>query len=158
MPKAELESLVEKGLKELAFEDTYLVEVKHSGKKIEIYLDSDEGVGFSTCQKLSRWMELHLDKAGTFGDNYTLEVSSAGIGNPLKLLRQYPKNIGRVLDVRYGESGHAKGVLTGVSDEGMISVEFEKVVKENNKNKKVKVTEVIKFEDIIESRIKISFN
>jgi len=157
MPKADVETLVGKGLEELAFADTYLVEVRLSGKKIEVYLDSDGGISFSTCQKLSRWLEAQLDKSGDFGDSYTLEVSSAGIGNPLRLLRQYPKNIGRIIDIKYGEEGQVRGVLTEVRD-NIIVVETEQVVRENNKNKKVKVQEEVKFEDIIESRIKISFN
>ena len=157
MPKAEIETLVGKGLEELAFSDTYLVDAKLSGKKIEVYLDSDGGISFATCQKLSRWLEAQLDKSGTYGDNYVLEVSSAGIGNPLRMLRQYPKNIGRIIDIKYGEEGHVRGVLTEVRD-NIIVVEKEKVIRENNKNKKIKVKEEIKFEDIIESRIKISFN
>jgi len=157
MQHSEVDKLVNKGLSELGFEDTYLIETRIKGNKIEIFLDSDDGVNFLKCQKLSRWMEAIFDEKKTFGENYILEVSSAGVGSPLRLLRQYPKNIGRIIDIKYGDGRNVRGVLKGVNN-ALISVEYESKVKEGKKNKKVILTEEIKFEDIIESKIKISFN
>lgn len=157
MHNSEIEKLVEKGLAELEFTDTYLVDLKIKNNKIEVFLDSDDGVSFLKCQKLSRWLEAIFDEKKTFGEMYTLEVSSAGVGSPLKLLRQYAKNIGRIIDIKYGDSKSAKGTLTRVEG-NLIFVEYEIKVKEGKKNKKVIVTDEIKFEDIIESKIKISFN
>ncbi|MBK8347725.1 MAG: hypothetical protein IPL08_08840 [Saprospiraceae bacterium] len=157
MHQSEVDKWVEKGLAELGFADTYLVDTKIKNNKIEIFLDSDEGVNFLKCQKLSRFIEAILDESKVFGEAYTLEVSSAGVGSSLKLLRQYPKNIGRIIDVKYGDGKNAKGLLKKVED-NIIFVEYETKVKEGKKNKKVMVTDEIKFEDIIESKIKISFN
>ena len=157
MQHSEVDKLVEKGLLELGFEDTYLIEARIKSNKVEIFLDSDEGVNFLKCQKLSRWLEVIFDEKKTFGENYILEVSSAGVGSPLRLLRQYPKNIGRIIDIKYGDGKNVRGLLKEVNN-NLISVEYETKVKEGKKNKKVIVTEVIKFEDIIESKIKISFN
>lgn len=157
MQHSEVDKLVGKGLSELGFEDTYLIETRIKGNKIEIFLDSDEGVNFLKCQKLSRWLEVIFDEKKTFGENYILEVSSAGVGSPLRLLRQYPKNIGRIIDIKYEDGKNVRGLLKEVNN-NLISVEYETKVKEGKKNKKVIVTEVIKFEDIIESKIKISFN
>lgn len=157
MHNSEIEKLIEKALIELEFPDTYLVDLKIKNNKIEIFLDSDEGVNFLKCQKLSRWLEAIFDEKKTFGEIYILEVSSAGVGSPLKMLKQYPKNIGRIIDIKYEGGKNAKGILKNV-DGNLISVEYEIKVKEGKKNKKVIVTDVIKFEDIIESKIKISFN
>lgn len=152
-----IEEIIETGIRELGFEDTYVVEVKVKGKKIEIFVDSDEGINLQKCQRLSRWIEATLDENSMFGDEYTLEVSSPGVGTPLKLQRQYPKNIGKTIEVKYGEGMHVKGTLTNVGPES-IEVSFETKVKEGKKTKKVMEIREIKFEDIIESRIKISFN
>ncbi len=157
MHNLEFEKLIESGLRELEFEDTYLVDLKIKNNKIEVYLDSDGGVSFLKCQKLSRWLEAILDENKVFGESYTLEVSSSGVGSPLKQLRQYPKNIGRIIDIKHSIDKNSKGTLTKV-EEDKIFVEYETKVKEGKKNKKVMVTDEIKFEDIIESKIKISFN
>ncbi len=157
MRHSEIDKLVEKGLGELDLSDTYLVDSRVNGNKIEVFLDSDDVVNFQKCQKLSRWLESILDDNKMFGESYTLEVSSAGVGSPLKLLRQYPKNVGRIIDIRYADNKSVRGLLTKVEN-NLLFVEFETKVKEGKKNKKVMVTEQIKFEDIIESKIKISFN
>jgi ribosome maturation factor RimP len=157
MHNSDLETLIEKGLTELAFTDTYLIDTKVKNNKIEIFLDCDTGIDFLKCQKLSRWLEAIFDENKVYGESYTLEVSSPGVGSPLKLLRQYPKNIGRIIDIKYGEGVHIKGLLKDVQGD-TIYVEHEVKVKEGKKNKKEIVTEPIKFEDIIESKVKISFN
>lgn len=157
MQPTEIDRLILQGLEELELSDMYLIECKIKGNKIEVFLDSDEGVSFLKCQKLSRWLESIFDDKKFFGDNYTLEVSSAGVGSPLKLLRQYPKNIGRIIEIKYGNGNTVKGTLSGVKDE-IVYVTFDTKVKEGKKNKKITITEQIDFKDIIESKIKISFN
>jgi len=157
MQLPEIDKLINQGLTEQNLSDMYLIECRIKGNKIEIFLDSDEGVSFLKCQKLSRWLEAIFDEKKTFGDNYVLEVSSAGIGSPLKFLRQYQKNIVRIIDIKYGTGNQVRGILSAVIDD-MIHVTYETKVKEGKKNKKITVTEQIKFNDIIESKIKISFN
>jgi ribosome maturation factor RimP len=152
-----ISELVNKGLESLDFKDTFLVESIITGKKIEIFLDSDDYVDFAKCKKLSRWLEAIFDEEKYFGESYILEVSSSGVGRPLKFLRQYNKNIGRIIDIKHSVDKRSKGTLVSV-EENVLSVEYEIKVKEGKKNKKVIMTDQIKFEDIIESKIKISFN
>ncbi len=152
-----LSELVNKGIENLDFNDTFLVECIINGKKIEIFLDSDEYVDFAKCKKLSRWLEAIFDEEKYFGESYILEVSSAGVGRPLKFLRQYKKNIGRLIDIKHSIDKRSKGTLVSV-EEDVLNVEYEIKVKEGKKNKIVSITDKIKFEDIIESKIKISFN
>lgn len=156
MEVSELFELATKGLRELSFEDTFVVRTKINNTKVEVFLDSDEFVDFYKCQKLSRWLEAIFDEKKYFGEKYTLEVSSAGVGSPLIFLRQYPKNIGRIIEVTTNAGDKVKGTLKDVKD-NHIFVVYEETVKEGKKNKKVIIEKEFLFEDILESKIKISF-
>lgn len=70
----------------LAAKDFFLVDIKLSlgGKKVEIFADSDTGIQIDECATISRKLEEHLDGSGLIPDNYTLEVSSPGMSNPLR--------------------------------------------------------------------------
>jgi ribosome maturation factor RimP len=157
MEAKELENLVVTALGELGFDDCFVVNIRIQLPKIEIFLDSDTEVSFLKCQKVSRWLEARFDESKVFGERYVLEVSSAGVGSPLVFTRQYVKNTGRLIDVKYGEDQRVKGKLTGIQDE-IITVEYETTVKEGKKNKKVNIKENIALKDIKEAKIKISFN
>ena len=63
-------------------QDCFLLAIEQNGKKLEVYVDTDEGIKFWQCQKLSRAIEEHLDESGVLGEDYTLEVSSPGIDSP----------------------------------------------------------------------------
>jgi ribosome maturation factor RimP len=65
--------------------------------KIIVTLDGDTGVQLQDCIDISRVIENNLDREE---QDFSLEVASVGIGSPLKLLRQYVKNIGRTLIVK----------------------------------------------------------
>lgn len=157
MDKKSAENLVSKGIEALEMVDVFLVDVRLTGNKLEVFLDSDEGITVQKCQRLSRWLEAELDTSLILGNDYLLEVSSAGVGSPLRLLRQYPKNVGRIIDIKVMDGRSFRGVLKKV-EQNLISVEVEKKVLEGKKTKKVLEIEIVKFEDIIESKIKISFN
>jgi len=65
--------------------------------KIIIGIDGDNGVVLQDCIDISRAVENNLDREE---QDYSLEVASVGVGSPLKLVRQYKKNIGRTLIVK----------------------------------------------------------
>ncbi|MEZ4909771.1 MAG: hypothetical protein R2774_02800 [Saprospiraceae bacterium] len=130
-----LVDLVNKGLESLSFEDTYLVDIKTHGKTIEVYLDSDTQVTLDKCRKLSRWIEAILDETKEAGDDYILEISSAGVSNPLKLLRQYSKNIGRNITIKHSIDKVTKGTLVNVEGD-VIIVEYETKEKVGKKIKR----------------------
>ncbi len=130
------------------FSSYYLVELKinkHT-KKIEVYIDGDEGVSFGICRKVSRSIEAYLDEQEYNGGKYTLDVSSPGVDNPLRLQRQYVKNIGRDIKVDMVDNDVIKGELREVDDKG-ITVFFSKK-KRNKKTKK---------KELIEKNIKVLF-
>ena len=74
-----------------------------------ILLDSDEGITIQECADISRSLDQELEAVETPETNYALEVSSPGLDQPLRLPRQYQKNVGRDLKVTL-ETGQA---LTG---------------------------------------------
>ncbi len=157
MERKEAENFINTGIEALEMTDVFLTDFRIRGNKFEVFLDSDEGITFQKCQRLSRWLEASLDASLVLGNDYILEVSSAGVGSPLRLLRQYPKNIGKIIDVKCGEGQAVRGVLKSVEG-NLIGIEVEKKVTEGKKTKKVTVIETVRFEDIIESKIKITFN
>nr|WP_315156751.1 ribosome assembly cofactor RimP [uncultured Flavobacterium sp.] len=67
--------------------------------KIIVSLDGDDGVALQDCIDISRAIENNLDREE---QDFSLEVASVGVGSPLKLIRQYKKNVGRTLIVKTG--------------------------------------------------------
>ncbi|WP_112086014.1 ribosome assembly cofactor RimP [Flavobacterium lacus] len=65
--------------------------------KIIVTLDGDQGVTLQDCIDLNRVIENNLDREE---QDFSIEVASAGVSTPLKLVRQYKKNIGRTLKVK----------------------------------------------------------
>lgn len=156
MIERKIEALLEEKFKEDAFSDCFLIEVKHNNNKVEVFIDSDTGVTFDTCRKVSRFLEHHIEEEGWLGEKYVLEVSSPGVGRPLQKKRQYPKNIGRKLEIHVKEGKPHTGTLIAV-DEMSVTIE-EKVRKKEGKRKK---TEIVKhnipFNAIKKAVVKISF-
>lgn len=65
--------------------------------KIIVTLDGDNGVALQDCIDVSRAIENNLDREE---QDFSLEVASVGVGSPLKMVRQYVKNVGRTLIVK----------------------------------------------------------
>jgi len=106
-------------------------EVKPSNLII-VFLDGEKGVLIDYCVKISRLIENSFDREA---EDFSLEVSSAGIGQPFKVPRQYAKNIGRSVEVMTKDSKKITGILTEASQTGFV-VKEEKMVKPEGKKKK----------------------
>ncbi len=113
---AKIQAVAEERFKEADLEDCFLLDILISGSKVEVYIDSDPGVKFWQCQKLSRAIEAYLDETEDLGDAYLLEVSSPGVDKPLKLYRQFPRNIGRDLDLTLTEDRKVTGRLEELTE------------------------------------------
>lgn len=133
-------------------EDLFLVEVSHKGNsgnsKLLVLIDGDQGLDIDRCARVSRQLGAQLEELDIIPGKYTLEVSSPGIDQPLKLKRQYVKNIGRSLKVELNDGEKKEGVLTAVKDE-----QFEL---EEMKNKE-KVISTIALSDVKKSKVIVSF-
>lgn len=117
----------------LTEKNLFLVDIKFStGRQIEVYVDSDEGIHISDCVEISRFIEKNLDGSGLAPDNYVLEVSSPGMDNPLRVPRQYKRRIGRVLEVLKNDGTMIEAALIEVTDTG---IKLKEVVAEKKKKK-----------------------
>ena len=76
------------------------------GNAISILLDDDEGTSIAKCIALSRHMEDELDRDA---EDFSLDVSSPGLDQPLKMHRQYQKNIGRDVQLKIRDAGKVAG-------------------------------------------------
>ncbi len=139
------------------YSDCFLVDVKQSGNKVEVFVDSDDQIDFEKCRSISRHLEQeYLDAEKPLGDSYTLDVSSPGVGRPLKFYRQYPKNVGRNLEVTTTEGDVYTGKLL-IVEPNRIVLEA-KIRRKEGKRKKTVVEEIeIAFDAIKKSIVKISF-
>ena len=153
-----IEQLLAEKFSEPDFADCFVVEIKleQSEQRLEVYVDSDSGMDFSKCQKISRYLEPFLDEGAWLGPTYVLEVSSPGIERPLKFHRQYHRNIGRTLQINLKEGEPREGVLKTVNPESII-LEQEIKFKEGKRNKKEIIQTVIPFEHITKAIVKITF-
>jgi len=121
-----IESLVNGAL---STDDLFLVEVTVEPKhKIKVVLDSDKIVAISDCIAINRAIEQKLDRDE---QDFSLEVTSAGLGQPLKLLRQYSKYIGKELEVTIDSGVKLSGELRNVTTNFI-------ELREKNKEKKPK--------------------
>lgn len=140
------------------FADCFTVEIElKPGNKLYVFADSDSGMTFEKCQKLSRYLESHLDANGWLGEKYVLEVSSPGVGRPLKFPRQYVKNIGRSLLVTRVDKTEAEEGLLSAADEQQITLAQTVIEREGKKKKEVVLETVIPYADIAKAIVKIVF-
>ncbi|MDY0906007.1 ribosome assembly cofactor RimP [Pedobacter sp. CFBP9032] len=134
--------------------ELFLVEVKMlPNHKLIIHVDGDEGISIQDCVAISRHVGFHLEEENVIEQAYNLEVSSPGVGEPLKLNRQYVKNIGRTLSVKFKDGLKKEGKLLTVTDDNLV---LEESVKEKGK-KAVNVETTVLFNDILETSVLISF-
>jgi len=103
-------------------EDVFLVEVKvNPGNNIIVFLDADNGITIEKCIHINRALYKQIEENGLFPNgDFSIEVSSPGIDEPLKLLRQYKTNIGRKVEVLLNDESKKEGKLLAVNDDDII--------------------------------------
>ena len=110
---------VEQLLQPLLQDDVFLVSIKvKPTNNIKIYLDADNGLGIEKCIKINRALYKVMEEQAIYPDgDFSLEVSSPGVDEPLKLLRQYQKNIGRDVEITTLEGIKHQGKLISAHEE-----------------------------------------
>jgi ribosome maturation factor RimP len=134
----------------LAGTDRFLVEVFIKPvNRVYVFIDGDQGVKISDCVELSRHIESQYDRETV---DFELNVSSSGADQPIRLPRQYLKNIGRSLQVKLSEENIITGKLESLDEKGIT------ILTQGDKKKKT-APETLKltFEEIVESKVIISF-
>ena len=145
---------VEKLIGPLLFDDIFLVSIKiKPTNNFKIYLDADSGLGIEKCIKINRALYKIMEEMGMYPEgDFSLEVSSPGLDEPLKLLRQYKKNTGREVEVITNDDVKKEGRLTGVTEE-KITIEYT----EGKGKKAVVKKDDIFFNDIKQTKVQIKF-
>lgn len=130
----------------------FLVDLKiKPTNNIKIYLDGDTGVTIDAVSKLNRSLYKQLEESEMFPDgDFSLEVSSAGVDEPLKFLRQYTKNLGRKVEITLNDGAVKEGVLKAAT-------ETEVTIDEPAGKKKETKETVIPFDNIKKTVVQISF-
>jgi ribosome maturation factor RimP len=133
----------------IADRELYVVDVQVRGQQgsrvVELFVDSDSGVGLDDLAGVSRELSFLLDTEDVVKGRYNLNVSSPGVDAPLRLARQYHRHVGRALRVvttNGEESTNRTGTLAAVHDDA-----FELDVDGQ--------TETIAFADVQEARVQL---
>ena len=136
--------------------DYFLVDVTVSpDDKIVVEIDHAEGVWIDDCVELSRFIESNLSRDE---EDYELEVGSAGIGQPFKVLQQYLIHIGKDVELLTKEGKKLEGVLKA-ADENQFVVTIQKKVKPEGAKRPKLVDEDVTFsyDEIKYTKYLISF-
>jgi len=102
--------------------DIFIVNIKVKPvNNIKVYLDADTGFSIDKCTAVNRKLYAQIDVEQMFPDgDFSLEVSSPGVDEPLLQLRQYKKNIGRTVTVTDNDDTEKTGILKEVTDEHIL--------------------------------------
>ena len=146
---------VEKKLDELLTElpGYFLVEISvKPTNNIKVFVDADQGAAIDQLSRINRalykWVEENLFPNGDF----SIEVSSPGLDEPLKLDRQYLKNIGRLVEIVLKNGLKKEGKLISVSENEIV------IEEETGKGKKKEVIQhIILKEEIKTTKVQVKF-
>jgi ribosome maturation factor RimP len=132
----------------------FLVEVRiKPTNNVKVFIDADEGIMLSTLIEYNRKLYKEIEESGLLpADNFSLEVSSPGLYEPLKKYRQYKKNVGRSVHITKNDGTITEGKLLEVAEDGVV------VETESGKGKKKEIKqETVLFTDIKTTKIQVKF-
>lgn len=152
--KEHIAKLIEEYLGEKG--ELFLVEVKVvPTNKIAVFMDSDTSLSIDDCVALSKWLNEQLDRDV---EDYDLQVSSAGVGSPFKVRRQYLNAIGKNVEVAVRDGRKIHGTLTELQSAHLVVEVERKVLVEGKKKKQiVKAFDQIQLDEINSIREIITF-
>ncbi len=132
----------------------FLVEIRiKPTNNVKVFVDADSGVSIDKLVQYNRKLYRDLEETSFFpGGDFSLEISSPGLDEPLKLHRQYLKNIGRYAEVVQNDGIKIEGKLVSATESEIV------VEEEKGKNKKKEVIKhIISFDNIKTTIIQIKF-
>lgn len=132
----------------------FLVEVRiKPTNNVKVYVDADEGVILSDLISYNRKLYKWIEDSGLFPNgDFSLEVSSPGLDEPLKIHRQFIKNVGRFAELMMSDGTIREGKLVDATEDGIV------LESESGKGKKKQVKqETILFTDIKTTKIQVRF-
>ena len=129
-------------------EDMFLVDIELKQQDMNVvwvYVDSEKGgVNLDVCSKISRELSFQVETEDIFPKSYRLNVSSPGLSRPLSDKRQFNKNSGRTVKVKFKQNGEyekIEGTLKNISDD-IVTIENESGL-----------AVTIEFDDLVETKI-----
>lgn len=132
----------------------FLVEIRiKPTNNIKVFIDADEGIMLSTLIDYNRKLYKQIEESGMFPDgDFSLEVSSPGLDEPLKKERQYRKNVGRYVHITKNDGTVLEGKLLEATEDGVL------VETETGKGRKKEIKqETVLFSDIKTTKIQVKF-
>lgn len=136
--KEQILEIVEEGLTD----DLFLVKISVSeDNRITVIIDRDTNVGIDDCIRISRLIEGSLDREV---EDFSLDVYSAGLGEPFVVKRQYLKALNKQIELTTITGQRYEGTLKQVND-NQIGIEIKYLEKQEGKKKKVLVTDILNF-------------
>jgi len=104
----------------------FMVQVKiKPTNNIKVFIDGDNGITIEKCVRFNRRLYKLIEDLAIFPEgDFSLELSSPGVDEPLKMKRQYAKNIGRFVEVAFNDGGCKEGKLLDIADEDIILEEI----------------------------------
>ena len=127
---------------------------------IKIFLDGDHGITIEKCVQFNRALYKKIEEAAVFPDgDYSLELSSPGLDEPLKKGRQYKKNIGRQVEVLLEDGTKKEGLMVDVSEEGIVLEETlgRSPIRGAIAKKREKTNHALLFNNIKSTKIQVVF-
>lgn len=149
-----IESLLQGFLEER--QDLFLIDLKIStGDDITVILDGDNGVTLQDCLDASRAIEFNMDREE---HDFSLQVMSAGLSEPMEQPRQYKKNLGKMIEVQLNDSEKIEGELVNVGEENITLLLKYRKPKDIGKGKvDVEEEKVIPYSDVKKALVVIKF-
>lgn len=131
----------------------FLVNIKVKPiNNIKVFIDGDQGVSIEKLVHYNRKLYRQLEAENIYGGDFSLEISSPGLDEPLKLHRQYVKNTGRFVEVMTLEGNKIEGKMTDVLPDGIV---IETVKGKGKKTETIPVT--VLFDQIKTTKVQIKF-
>lgn len=137
-------------------EKAFLVDLQlEAGQVIRVEADRTGGISLESLSNISRFIEGQFDRDE---EDFSLEVTSPGVGTPLKVWEQYPANVGRPVKVYLTDNTELKGDMIKAED-GKITLQWkERVPKEKGKGKKTVTTaREIDLKEIKQTKLEVRF-
>jgi ribosome maturation factor RimP len=135
--------------------DRFLVEVRTSPSRVAVFIDKPTGVTLEECAALNKHISNLLEPEGVW-EHCELEVSSPGMDQPLRVLQQYLRRLGREVKVITKDGREHNGKLEGADEDGIDLLEVVTEM-ENKKRVRKEIMSRIALKDIKETKLKLSF-
>jgi len=136
--------------------EAFLVDIKVSYSKIAVFVDQPKGMKLEDCVEISRHLESKPELANAF-ETHELEVSSPGMDEPLKVLKQYEKRIGQDVSILMKDGIRKTGTLKSASPDRVVIVE---TIDRKEDGKKIfqTIEHNVSMADIKETKVVFNFN